>query len=151
MLGSVSAELVDRAHSPVLVVRGDLAGTTLSEALRARGAVVDDVVAYRTTEAPAGSRGLLRSAVEAGPIAGVILTSGSTARGLRRLADAVSVDVAGLPAVCIGDATAVAAREAGFRVVAVAPAVVVISKPIKICPALTSLDIAWVEPAPNVR
>jgi hydroxymethylbilane synthase len=102
----------------VLVVRGDLADPGLGEALRDRGAVVDDVVAYRTREAPDESRGLLGAAIADAPIAAVLFTSGSTVRGLLALADAESVDVRSLPAVCIGEATEQAARDAGFRILA---------------------------------
>ena len=103
----------------VLVVRGDLADGGLAIALRARGADVDDVVAYRTREAPASSRSLLRSALMDGPIDAVVFTSGSTVRGLVALARAVSVDVSSIPSVCIGPETAANARSAGFSVLAV--------------------------------
>jgi hydroxymethylbilane synthase len=104
----------------VLVVRGDLADGSLAATLRERGADVDDVVAYRTREAPTGSQRLLRAALDAGPIDAIVFTSGSTVRGLRTIARAESVDVSGIPAVCIGAATADTAAVAGFRVLAVA-------------------------------
>lgn len=103
----------------VLVVRGDLADGGLAIALRARGAEVDDVVAYRTREAPAGSRSLLRRALADGPIDAVVFTSGSTVRGLVALARAASVDISAIPSVCIGPETASAARAAGISVLAV--------------------------------
>ena len=103
----------------VLVVRGDLAGGDLAAALRARGAEVDDVVAYRTREAPASSGALLRRALSDGPIEAVVFTSGSTVRGLVTLSRAASVDVFSIPSVCIGPQTAAAARAAGFSVLAV--------------------------------
>ena len=105
----------------VLVVRGDLADGDLAGTLRARGADVDDVVAYRTLEGPEASRGLLRTAVAEGSIAAVVFTSGSTVRGLLSLAAAESIDVRSFPAVCIGPATADQARAAGFRILAIAP------------------------------
>ncbi len=104
----------------VLVIRGDLAGTEIADALRARGAGVDDVVAYRTREAPASSGPLLRRALSEGPIDAVVFTSGSTIRGLVALASASSVDVSSIPSVCIGPKTAADARVAGFSVLAVA-------------------------------
>ena len=70
----------------VLVVRGDLADETLAVALRARGVEVDDVVAYRTREAPEASRSLLARVLADGPIDAVLFTSGSTVRGLVTLA-----------------------------------------------------------------
>ncbi len=103
----------------VLVVRGDLAGGDLAAALRARGAEVDDIVAYRTREAPAGSGPLLRRALSGGPIDAVVFTSGSTVRGLVALARAASLDVFSIPSVCIGPETAADARAAGFSVLAV--------------------------------
>ncbi len=103
----------------VLVVRGDLADEELAVVLRARGAVVDDVVAYRTREAPVGSRPLLRRALADGPIDAVVFTSGSTVRGLMALARAESLDVVGIPCVCIGPETASEAKRAGFSILAV--------------------------------
>jgi hydroxymethylbilane synthase len=105
----------------ILVVRGDLADEELVVGLRARGAEVDDVVAYRTREAPESSRGLIRHATAAGPIAAVVFTSGSTVRGLLALGQADSIEVRSWPAVCIGTETAGEARAAGFLVLAVSP------------------------------
>ena len=110
-----------RPGDRILVVRGDLADDELATALRARGAEVDDVVAYRTQEAPDDSRILLRRALTEGPIGAVTFTSGSTVRGLVRLAAAASVDVASIPAVCIGPETADEARAAGFRLIVISP------------------------------
>jgi hydroxymethylbilane synthase len=104
----------------VLVVRGDLADEELAVALRAGGAEVDDVVAYRTHEAPERSRILLRRAVAAGPIDAVLFTSGSTVRGLIALGRDETIDVIAMPSVCIGPETADEAHAAGFRVLAVA-------------------------------
>ena len=105
----------------VLVVRGDLADEELAVALRARGAQVDDVVAYRTREAPEASRLLLRGALSEGPIAAVAFTSGSTVRGLVKLARYESVDVLSIPSACIGPETADEAHGAGFQILAVSP------------------------------
>lgn len=110
---------IDRGDR-VLVVRGDLGDGAAATRLRARGADVEEVVTYRTLEAPLGSRALLRAAIDAGPIAAVVLTSGSTARGLASLAAAETLPLGTVPAVCIGAPTAAAAAAAGFAVVAVA-------------------------------
>ena len=118
---AMAAELPVVAGDRILVVRGDLADEELAVALRGRGAEVDDVIAYRTREAPASSRGLLRTAIADGPIAAVAFTSGSTVRGLLSLAKAESIDVRSIPAVCIGPETADEARAAGFQILAVAP------------------------------
>jgi hydroxymethylbilane synthase len=117
---ALAASLPVEPGDRVLVVRGDLADEELASALRARGAEVDDVVAYRTREAPETSRGLLRAAADR-PIAAAVFTSGSTVRGLISLGQTDSVDVRAFPAVCIGSATAEAARAAGFRILAVSP------------------------------
>lgn len=105
----------------VLVVRGNLAGSRLAAMLRSRGAVVDDVVAYRTVEAPEASRLMLREALTEGPIGAILLASGSAARGLLALARLERIEVRAIPAICIGPETARVARDAGLNVVAVAP------------------------------
>jgi uroporphyrinogen-III synthase len=87
--------------------------------LQARGAWVKSVIAYRTIEAPTESRSALREALDAGPIDAVVFTSGSTVRGLAALAGTASPEVIDMGAVCIGAPTAFAARNAGFRVLAV--------------------------------
>jgi hydroxymethylbilane synthase len=117
---AMAAGLPVRPGDRVLVVRGDLADEELAVALRARGAEVDDFVAYRTREAPDGSRILLRRALSDGPIAAVTFTSGSTVRGLVALGRDETIDVMAMPCVCIGPETADEARAAGFRVLAVA-------------------------------
>lgn len=118
---AMAAGLPVRPTERVLVVRGDLASPDLAVALRARGAEVDDIVAYRTREAPETSRVLLRRALMAGPVDAVVFTSGSTVRGLVKLAAEESIDVLSTPSVCIGPETADAARAAGFRVLAISP------------------------------
>jgi hydroxymethylbilane synthase len=118
---AMAAELPVRPGDRVLAIRGDLADGDLAAALRARGAEVDEVLAYRTHEAPESSRAPLRSAAAAGPIAAAVFTSGSTVRGLVSLGQAESIDVHSFPAVCIGPETADEARSAGFRILAIAP------------------------------
>jgi hydroxymethylbilane synthase len=117
----MAAELPASPGDRILVVRGDLADEEIAVALRTRGAEVDDVIAYRTREAPDRSRGLLRTATADGPIAAAVFMSGSTVRGLVALGQAQSIDVRSFPAVCIGPETADEARKAGFRILAVAP------------------------------
>jgi len=117
----IAAELPVHPGDHVLLVRGDLANHELPDALRGRGAEVDDVVAYRTREAPASSRPLLRQALADGRVDAVLFTSGSTVLGLVALADVESLEVISMPAICIGPETAREARLAGFRVIAEAP------------------------------
>ncbi|MGH2465811.1 MAG: hydroxymethylbilane synthase, partial [Candidatus Limnocylindrales bacterium] len=83
---SLALELAVEPLERVLVVRGNLAGSRLANALRHRGAIVDDIVGYRTIEAPQASRALLREAFAEGPIGALLFASGSAARGLRELA-----------------------------------------------------------------
>ena len=118
---AIAAQVPFEAGDRVLVVRGDLAEEDAAIVLRARGAEVDDVVAYRTTEAPEASRPMLSRALAAGSFAAVLFSSGSTVRGLVALAGAESLEISSIPAVCIGPETATAAMEAGFRVLAVSP------------------------------
>ena len=104
----------------VVLARADAATPDLRDALTARGAIVEEVVAYRTIEGPASSREALRTALGRG-LAGIAFTSGSTVRGLLRLASDVDADRARrAPAFCIGPVTADEARRSGFEVAAVA-------------------------------
>jgi hydroxymethylbilane synthase len=116
---ALAAELPVAGGDRVLVVRGDLAGETVATALRARGAEVLDVVGYRTSEGPESSGPLLGAALDS-PLAAVVLTSGSTVRGLLALAADRAVDLLAIPAVCIGPETARVATESGFHVLAIA-------------------------------
>ena len=119
---ALAAELPLNPNDRVLIIHGDLADRELADSLRARGAEVDDVIAYRTHEAPQGSRALLRRATSDGSLDAVVFTSGSTVRGLVALGRDESIDVLALPCVCIGPETADEASRAGFRVLAVSPA-----------------------------
>jgi uroporphyrinogen-III synthase len=102
----------------VLVVRGNLAGNELSKRLQARGALVTDVVAYRTIEGPPASRPILRDAFAPGRPDAVVFASGSAARGLLALADAEGLEVGSIPAICIGPQTEREAIRLGFHVLA---------------------------------
>ena len=115
----LGAELPIEPQDRVLVIRGDLADQELVFRLRARGAEVDQVIAYRTREAPEGSRRLLGEAMTRGPIAAVTFTSGSTVRGLVALGRVESIDVLAIPSICIGLETADEARAAGFGILAI--------------------------------
>ena len=118
--GAIAAGLPVLIGDRVLVVRGDLADGNLADALRVRGAAVDDVIAYRTREAPQTSGALIRQAFRGAPLDAVLFTSGSTVRGLLSLAFGEGIDVTAIPAVCIGPGTADEATRAGFQVLAVA-------------------------------
>ena len=119
---TLARELPIRKRDRVLVPRSDIADSLLVEILAERGADVTDVVAYETDEAPETSRPLLAAALDDGPIDAVILTSGSTARGLLALADEADRErILATPVIAAGASTAAAARTAGFRTVLTAP------------------------------
>lgn len=104
----------------VVLARADAATPDLRSALDARGAVVEETVAYRTVEGPASSRDALAAALH-GPIDGITFTSSSTVRGLLRLASPLDRGRArAIQSYCIGPVTAGTARRSGFAIGAVA-------------------------------
>jgi uroporphyrinogen-III synthase len=117
---ALAPTLGEVAGQRILLPQADIADSRLAESLRARGAIVEAVVAYRTVCAepePAELAELSRG------FDAVTFTSGSCVRGFLRLVDrhipARLIDAACLAA--IGPATAATARELGLRV-AVQPA-----------------------------
>lgn len=119
---ALAAGLPFRPGARVLLARTDIADDVLPERLRAAGAHVESVVAYRTVEGPEASRAPIVDAVGSGSIDVLVFTSGSTARGLVALLPPALGPVAlATPACCIGEPTAAAAREAGFARVLVSP------------------------------
>ena len=116
----IASGLGDVDGRRVVLARADAATPALSEALVARGAHVEEVVAYRTLEGPASSRDPLRAALH-DDVDGITFTSSSTVRGLLRLASAVDRGRArSIPAFCIGPVTAATASRSGFHVATVA-------------------------------
>ena len=117
--GAVLArELPLRPRDRVLVPHADVADRALAETLRERGAKVTDVVAYETREAPETSRALLAAALDDGPLDVLVLTSGSTARGLLALASAEArARLLATPVITGGPATFAVARDLGFGTV----------------------------------
>lgn len=119
---SLALELPLRPLDRVYVPRADIADATLVDILAERGACVTDVVAYETREGPESSRPLLVAALDDGPVDALILTSGSTARGLLALASAAArPTLLATPVIAAGAATATVARSLGFASVLVAP------------------------------
>ncbi|MBA2264388.1 MAG: uroporphyrinogen-III synthase [Chloroflexi bacterium] len=117
---AIAQGLGDVRERRVMLARADAATPDLHDALVERGALVEEVVAYLTVEGPAPSRDPLRAALHDG-LGGVAFTSGSTVRGLMRLASPVDRGRArSIPAFCIGPVTAQQARHYGFDVAAVA-------------------------------
>jgi uroporphyrinogen-III synthase len=119
---ALAREMNDVAGRRVLFPRGDRASENLTRGLRARGAIVEEVVAYRTVPG-SGARELARL-VRAGEVDAILFMSASS---VHHLVDALDERPApsrlGLhsPAViCIGPETAGAARAAGLEVSAVA-------------------------------
>ncbi|HLS62946.1 MAG TPA: uroporphyrinogen-III synthase [Ruania sp.] len=111
-----SAEAMLHTWQPagrVLLLRSDLAATTLADGLRSGGVTVTDVVAYRTV--PAALSPEQRGHLAAGRADVALVTSGSVARALAAAGLAASTQGA-----CLGPRTAEAAREAGLRVDVVA-------------------------------
>jgi uroporphyrinogen-III synthase len=115
-LGQLAAsELPAPPGARVLWVKGDRASPEVGRRLRERGLVVDDVVAYRTAEAPPESVGPLAAAWRDG-LDGVVFASASAARGFAGLARAAGIvkPERGFLVVAIGPVTAAAAVDAGW-------------------------------------
>jgi uroporphyrinogen-III synthase len=122
---SILAEIGDLAGKRILLPRADIARATLAVGLRAKGAAVDEIAAYRTAPGPGAHE--LAGVLRAKTLDAITFTSSSTVRYLldglehagisrdeaRTLLNATAV-------VCIGPITAATASEQGLRVDAVA-------------------------------
>ena len=110
-----------RGRGRVLCLRADIAPAGLESAIRERGWRVIRVTSYRTILArrfePA-----VREAIQGGQVDAVTFTSASTVRGFLRalMGPPVTEPTPNIRVACIGPVTAAAAREAGFRVHAIA-------------------------------
>ena len=100
----------------ILLPRADIAREALAVELRQRGAIVDEIAAYRTLPAQPDTNGLLE--LQRG-VDVITFTSSSTVRNFVALAGegAISPDTI---VACIGPITANTARELGLRVDVVA-------------------------------
>ncbi|MCA1570964.1 MAG: uroporphyrinogen-III synthase [Chloroflexi bacterium] len=117
---AIADGLGDLRGRRVVLARADAATPDLRAALSVRGALVEEVVAYRTVEGPGSSRDPLHAALQR-DLHGIAFTSGSAVRGLTRLASPIDRGRARtLPAFCIGPVTAGEARNSGFHIAAVA-------------------------------
>lgn len=116
----VLAGLVERgvAGARVLLPRAERARDLLPDGLRAAGAEVDVVVAYRTVLPAPPPAALCR--IEAGEIDVITLTSSSTARNLVAMVEGRTDLINRALIACIGPITADTARELGLRVDCVA-------------------------------
>lgn len=100
----------------VLFARGDLAASTVADGLRARGWLVDEVIAYHTVAAPPPPDDV-RADWQAGRIDAALLTSAST---VRALVDSLGMPPAGTALVAIGPTTAAEAARLGVPLAATA-------------------------------
>jgi uroporphyrinogen-III synthase len=124
---SILAEIGDLSGQRVLLPRADIARAALAVGLRAMGATVDEIAAYRTVPGP-GARELA-GVLRAKTLDAITFTSSST---VRYLLDGLERAGVGRPeartllnetaVVCIGPITAATATEQGLRVDAVAQA-----------------------------
>jgi uroporphyrinogen III methyltransferase/synthase len=110
----------DVAGKRFLLPRAGGARALLPERLRAAGAVVDEVVTYRS-EMPEESVEVLRGALGEGPLDDLTFTSSSTVTSFIALLDRVDpvngrTRLAGARVACIGPITAATAQEQGLRV-----------------------------------
>ena len=99
------------AGTRILLPQSDRAAASTAEALRSRGAKVTPVVAYRTVKGEGGVD--LPALMERGEIDALSFTSPSAVAFFRKRCP--SPEARELPALCIGAATAAAAREHGFQ------------------------------------
>jgi uroporphyrinogen III methyltransferase/synthase len=110
---SLGKTLPDVDGRRVALVRASAADTDLPDILRRRGAIVEEVTAYRTVEAPAGSADPMQTALTDPDLRAVVFASGSAVRGFVGLCGTSQ-----LPAITIGARTTARARDLGFRVIA---------------------------------
>lgn len=117
---AIAEEVPVAAGDRVLLPRTEAAPAGLAQALRRRGAVVDEVAAYRTIIAPPRSRPRLHAALAGRGVDAVVVTSPSTVRGLVRLLGDRRGALRRAAIACIGPVTAAAAVEEGLRPTVVA-------------------------------
>ena len=115
---SLVAGIGDVAGQRILLPRADLARRTLVDGLAAKGAYVDDVVAYRTLPAEPADCGLLGDVAAPLALDVATFTSASTVRNfVALLGERPAREALGSALVaCIGPVTARAAEEAGLHV-----------------------------------
>jgi porphobilinogen synthase len=114
---ALAAAIPDVKGKRIALVRASHADSDLPNALRERGALVDEITAYETVEGPSDSASALQQALREEDVAAVVFASGSAVRGFLKLGGTTN-----LPAITIGPRTSAAAREAGFVVAAEATA-----------------------------
>lgn len=111
--------LGDPAGRRVLLPVADRAGTELEDRLRAAGALVERVTAYRTVAAPLGAE--LAHGLVMGTIHAILFSSGSTVRSLvSQLSPEALIALRNVLLICIGPSTATVCRELGLEPTAIA-------------------------------
>ena len=108
---SLARELPLEPGDGVLLPQSDLAEAKAAEILRERGAAVSAVVAYHTVVGQGGTD--LPAMIARGEIDALSFASPSAVRYFRRRCPAAAA--LRLPALCLGPATANAARQQGFH------------------------------------
>jgi uroporphyrinogen III methyltransferase/synthase len=102
----------------LLLLRASAASDELPAGLRAAGALVEEVVAYRTVIAPPASGQALRDALDDPALGVIAVASGSAVRGLVELAGDRLDQARRTPLASIGPATSAVGRSLGFTVAA---------------------------------
>jgi uroporphyrinogen III methyltransferase/synthase len=113
----IATGLEDVQGRRILLARADIASKRLPEILRERGALVDEVVAYRTVMPSNLTREGLESILMKG-IDVITFTSPSTVRNVALLLGSDGLDgyLKGCKVACIGPVTHAAAKELGIHV-----------------------------------
>lgn len=113
----IATGLGDLQDKRILLARADIASKRLSEILRDRGALVDEVIAYRTVIPSDLRREELESILKRG-IDVITFTSPSTVRNLALLLGSEGLDgyLKGCKVACIGPITHATAKELGIHV-----------------------------------
>jgi uroporphyrinogen III methyltransferase/synthase len=114
----IAAGIGDVAGERLLLPRAARAPRQLAQALRGKGAVVDEVAAYRTLAVGAADEP--KALLEDGQIDIVTFTSSSTVRNLVRMLGGDTECLRGPIVACIGPVTARTAKRLGIRVDVVA-------------------------------
>ncbi len=115
LTAAVARELRSVAGRRILLARTGAATRALADSLRARGAVVDQIAAYRMVLAPRPLPVRVKRLIDARAIDTVLFTSASTVRGLVRVLGARRARLRTMTIACIGPVCAAAAKREGLR------------------------------------
>lgn len=115
LTAAIAHELPVAPGSRILLARTTAATAALADALGARGALVDQIAAYRTRLAPRPLSPRLRRLIDARVIDTVLFTSASTVRGLVRMLGRRRGSLRTMTVACIGPVCAAAVKQEGLR------------------------------------